>query len=557
MIKMQNNKTQESFDSLLKQYYNAWFRFHPEMAVHVGVTGYEESLTPFDDESIGALESLNRKIMSSLDELNFSELTAGQQLDYTILSNAANIELSESQDRDWRLYTPQKFLPLEAIHQLVNRSVENVHKALKYRLEEIPEYLRSAKTYLNQQPEGIPSSWAKDAAQACESGAEYFRSLLQNPIILHKFENPGRLKPVCDAAAHALDDFAKYLHQDIFPQAKGDFACGETHFNDLLNKSHGLDINAQQLHAFGEKLFKEVSIEIAELSSSLHGENNIEAQLDKIRQQHPENTSQALMNAYRDRIQAAHAFVLKNDLVTVPEKQALKVIETPLFLRHEIPFAAYDEPSYKDEKQQGYYYITPAKSDGNLLEHNWASIDLTCVHEAFPGHHLQFVTANKNPQNSLPRMLNASSTFYEGWALYCEDLMQEQGFLDKPEHKFIMLRDRLWRALRIILDVELHTQNLDIDSAAQRMCSELGFDIDQAKADLSWYTQSPTVPMGYAVGWALIKALREDELQKEGFSLKSFHDRLLSVGSCALPLVIKYEFGEEAWNKARDRVFPS
>lgn len=553
---MQNSTTQELFDSLLTQYYNAWFRFHPEMAVHIGISGYEESLTPFDDEAIGALESLNRKILSSLDEINFSELTAAQQLDYTILNNAANIELSDSQERDWRFFTPQKFLPLEAIHQLVNRPVENVHKALKHRLEAIPEYLRSAKTFLNQRSEAIPPSWVKDTVQACDSGAEYFRNLLSNPIILQKFENPARLQPVCDAAAHAIEDFGKYMRQDILPQAKGDFACGEVHFNTLLNKSHGLNINAQQLHSFGEKLFKETLAELETLTNSLDGNYDIEAQLGIIRQQHPVNDGQALMNAYRDRMQAAHAFVLEKDLVTVPEKQALKVVETPLFLRHEIPFAAYDEPSYKDEMQQGYYYVTPARSEGGLLEHNWTSIDLTCVHEAFPGHHLQFVTANQNPQNSLPRMLNASATFYEGWALYCEDLMQEQGFLDKPEHQFIMLRDRLWRALRIMLDVELHTRNLDIETAAQRMCNELGFDIDQAKADLSWYTQSPTVPMGYAVGWALIKALREVESVKEEFSLKTFHDRLLSVGSCALPLVIKAEFGDEVWNKVRDKVFP-
>jgi len=190
-----------------------------------------------------------------------------------------------------------------------------------------------------------------------------------------------------------------------------------------------------------------------------------------------------------------------------------------------------------------------------LLEHNWASIDLTCVHEAFPGHHLQFATANTNPENSLPRLLNSSATLYEGWALYCENMMQEEGFLNKPEHQFIMLRDRLWRALRVMLDVELQTQNLSIDKAAQRMCDELGFSIDQAKADLSWYSKSPTVPMSYAVGWALIKALREDESKKDDFNLKQFHDRLLSVGSCALPLVIKFEFGDEAWEKACKKVF--
>ena len=321
---MQNSITQDLFDSLLTQYYNAWFRFHPELAVHVGISGYEESLCPFDDEAIGALVSLSRKILSSLDELSFSELSTAQQLDYTILNNAANIELSELQERDWRFFSPQKFLPLEAIHQLVNRPVENVHKALKHRLEKIPEYLRFAKTFLNQRPEIIPPSWAKDTVQACDSGAEYFRHLLNNPMILHKFENPARLQPVCDAAAHAIEDFSKYIRQDILPQAKGDFACGKTHFNNLLNKAHGLNINADQLHAFGEKLFKEISIELEDLTNSLDGDNDVEAQLDIIRQQHPVNDGPALMNAYRDRIQAAHAFVLEKKFSNSARETGIK-----------------------------------------------------------------------------------------------------------------------------------------------------------------------------------------------------------------------------------------
>jgi uncharacterized protein (DUF885 family) len=118
-----------------------------------------------------------------------------------------------------------------------------------------------------------------------------------------------------------------------------------------------------------------------------------------------------------------------------------------------------------------------------------------------------------------------------------------------------MIRDRLWRAMRVMLDVELHCGNLGLDEAAQRMCTHLGFSIDQARADLSWYTQSPTVPMGYATGWALIKALREQQSQQQGFQLRPFHDKLLSVGSCALPLVIKRAFGEQAWKQARDYVF--
>jgi len=549
------NTVQETFNCLQEQYYSAWFRYHPEMAVHAGVSGYDDLLTPFSDEDVGALISLNQKIIFSLDELAVSELNANQKLDYSILYNAASIELHELIERDWRFLMPQKYLPLEAIHQIIHRPVENLHHALKHRLQSTPEYLRSAKNYLTQRPEKIPLNWVIDAISGATTGAQYFRDLARNPDIVHKFKNPTRLQPVFDAAAHAMEEFAKFLRKDIQPQAKGSFSCGESHFNALLKNWHCLDIDAQQLYKFGENLFKQTQQELQLLCNQLPGSNDIEEQLANIRHQHPDGKGEHLMNAYRSRMQAAFNFVVEKGLVTVPDNQALKVVETPVFLRHEIPFAAYDEPSYKDPDQRGYYYVTPIRSDGHLLEHNWTSIDLTCVHEAFPGHHLQFVTANINPHNSLPRLLNSSATFYEGWALYCEDMMQEQGFLDKPEHHFIMLRDRLWRALRVMLDVELHTQNLSIDKAAQRMCDELGFSIDQAKADLSWYSQSPTVPMGYATGWALIKALRDEESKKGDFNLKAFHDRLLAVGSCALPLVIKYEFGEQAWLNARKKVF--
>jgi uncharacterized protein (DUF885 family) len=180
------------------------------------------------------------------------------------------------------------------------------------------------------------------------------------------------------------------------------------------------------------------------------------------------------------------------------------------------------------------------------------------VHEAWPGHHLQFVTANLNETaRSLPRLLNPSATLYEGWALYCEQMMLEEGFSPSPEQEFIMLKDRLWRALRIMLDVELHCRELSIEDATQRMVDELGMHPQQAVADLMWYTRSPGIPMGYATGWELINALRDRQkaTMGESFSLKDFHDALLSGGSMALSLVIRRVFGDELWADVESKVF--
>lgn len=551
---MLENNYQQTFNTLLEQYYNAWFRYHPEQAVHVGVPGYEECLRAYNDDEIGALISLDEKMLSSLDELDFEQLDDDQQVDYSILYNSVVIELHELLEHDWRYCRPQDYVPVEAIHQLLTRPVENMHAAIKHRMQAIPDYLRGARTYISQKPERIPPSWLDTACKQAEAGARYFRELMTHPQVVKKFENPARLQPVCDEAAIAMEDFARFLKQEIGPRATGEYACGSDFFAALLNDAHFLPITPDQLHRFGEQLFDDTHQQMKALAVEIQGNDDVNALLEGIRDSHPQ-AGEGLLSAYRERMKAAYDFVKEKHLVSMPEKQRLKVLETPEYLRHEIPFAAYEEPTYKDEAQQGYYYVTPVASEGQLLEHNWTAIDLTCVHEAFPGHHLQFVTANSNPHNSLPRLINASATLYEGWALYCEDLMQELGFLDKPEHKLMMLRDRLWRAMRVMLDVELHTRGLGIDEAAQRMCSELGFDHHHARADLSWYTQNPTVPMGYATGWALIRAVRSQLEEQSDFDLKAFHDNLLSVGSCSLAMVIKRCYSEDIWQQALQQVF--
>ena len=107
-----------------------------------------------------------------------------------------------------------------------------------------------------------------------------------------------------------------------------------------------------------------------------------------------------------------------------------------------------------------------------------------------------------------------------------------------------MLKDRLWRALRIIIDVKTQTGEMTYDQAADLMVRELHFPRAQARGDLNWYSQSPSVPMGYALGWSIINRLREQERKRLGdkFTLREFHDKLLSAGSISLPLVEKRHF---------------
>ena len=536
--------------TLIDSYYNAWFRFHPEVAVDLGIAGYSELLTPCDENDIGALTALNEKLIDAVEELNTEGLDANQQIDLKLMQGAALLELKQLIERDWRYRNPARFLPIHAIYQLTLRTVADQHQALAARLTAIPAYLRTARGYLRTEPQLIPPIWLEAAVSEALHGAEYFRSLRKHPVI-----SQYSLDSLIDDAAHAVEDYATFLQKELAPQAKGDFACGREHFELLLLHRHGLELSADELHAFGQRLFDETLEQLKAQTMKVHGDEDVQALTAEIQKDHP--PAEQLLSYYRDGMTSARQFLEQQGLVSLPQQEELKVVETPIFLRHQIPFAAYVEPAFNDPQQRGLYYVTPASDEAALGEHNFVSVQHTCVHEAWPGHHLQFVTAHQHPvAHTLPRLVNPSATLYEGWALYCEQLMVEQGFLQSSESQFVLLKDRLWRALRIMLDVELHCRGLSVDAAAERMQTTLGFTREQAMADLSWYTQAPTVPMGYGTGWALITATRERlSAVQDDFSLRSFHDGLLSAGSLALAHVIRTQFGDPLWESVQRSVF--
>ena len=541
------------FDELAQSYYRTWFRFHPEAAVDVGVPGYAHLLTPGPEERRGPLVCLNDELRVALEALDANALDPDRRVDYDVLCGAIQIENQYLLDREPSCPDPRRWLPVNAIYQLTIRTVEDLPRALGTRLDAIPSHLKSAETGLAQRAAYVPPRWATSTITAARRGAEFVRDLPGHPIVA-TLSMRAELAVSAARAAEALLHFAGFLERDVAPIAKGEFACGSAYFDLLLRRRHFLDVNADALHAFGERLFERTRIELEAECAVQFGRRDALSVVREIQKRHP--VLESLLATYAERMRAAREFVVAKNLVTMPERERLDVVATPAFMRHEIPFAAYSEPASSDPEQHGRYYVTPPINEEQLAEHDEVGLAHTSVHEAYPGHHLQFVTANLNAvARTLPRLLNASASFYEGWALYSEQLMQEQGFLDRPESRIVLLRDRLWRALRVMLDVELHTRGLSFDAAADRMVAALGFPRAQAEADLAWYTRSPTVPLGYAIGWKLINALRDRVAGDDrGAGLRAFHDRLLSVGSIAAPLVIRRAFGQEAWSAAREAI---
>jgi uncharacterized protein (DUF885 family) len=546
-------KVDAQFDNLCQQFYHVWYRYHPERAVDIGNYDHAEKLQSYEHDDIGALLVLNQKMLSALDELRYSELSDNRQLDFKILQGAISIELHDLEENDWRYRNPLEYVPLNAIYQLLIHPGGHVQQAIKHRLQQIPEYLRGAKVMLARYPERVVPQWTETAQEISHSGADFIKGLVKHPVIVEKFANPERMQPLLDAAAIALKDFSAFLETDVLPLAAGKFASGPNRFNRLLQQRHFLSADIEKILQFGERLVEQTEAELLQHSEQICGEQDVDKALSEIRAQHPHAAQ--LLASYQQAMQGAQAWLFESDIVSIPEKQSLKVQQTPDFMRGIIPFAAYQPPNPQDEQQRGLYYVTTVEDETLLQEHNQYSMDLTSAHEAFPGHHLQFVIANQAHKNNAVRLLNDSASMYEGWALYCEQLAFEQGLYQQKEHQFIMLRDRLWRALRIIIDIKIHTGQMSFTDAVQLLVDKLGFDQSQAKAEISWYSSAATTPLCYALGREIILQTRQQIDVSDKIKLKAFHDVLLSQGSIALPLVIQSVFGEAVWQSVFDAVF--
>lgn len=540
--------TEESrrFDELVAAFYRAWFRYHPEQALNVGVLGYQDRLPAHDDDDIGALIALYEEALGALEECDVRQLDAERRLDHLILKGAAHIGWHELERSDWRLRDPQRFLPVAAIYQLAVRPVPNFIVALSARLKAVPACLRAARMHLAEAPELIPALWLQAAETEARAGAEFIKRLEHQPEVAE-----AGMHELLHAAAHALQDFARFICAELTGVARGRFAVGREHYQRLLVWQHGLPLGVDELYAFGQSLYQQTLEQLQALTRELRGDDDIAALSATL--QGPVVDSANLLAHYRQQINAARAFVGRRGLVTLPARDVLDVVETPLMLRRQIPFVAYLPPMPTDRNQRGRCYVTSPEAGG----HHELAIRHASVHQAWPGCHLQSVTSHQQPvARSLPRLLHPSATLHGGWALYCEQLMQEEGFLQGPDSLFMLLRDRLWHALRILVDIELHVHGISAGQATQRLASLPGFTTAQAEAEVSGCSRAPAAAMSYAVGWALINALRDEVyIEHPTLPIKVFHDRLLASGSIPLALVITHQFGEEMWQKVSGRVF--
>ncbi len=411
------------------------------------------------------------------------------------------------------------------------------------RLEQVPRALEEHRTRMGPRPVRL---WNEIELGAAEDMPPLFEDVVATARRTFA-EGDARLRRIekaATAAAGAVEAYAAWIRGQVAAGAD-DWELGRERYDRLLELRALDGLDADAILEIGWQQLDENRRARQEAARLIDPDASEAEVVDRVKSDHPATFEEAL-EAYRDAMLRARQHILDRDLVTLPPGESLRVLPTPEYLRNLMPFAAYFEPPKFDPAPSGLYIVTPSVDGdpGAMREHNYSSISNTSVHEAYPGHHLQLSAAVTHP--SLARLLIDAPEFVEGWGMYSEQMMREQGFDDGPAFRVALYTDAIWRACRIILDIRLHRGEIGVDDAIDFLVEQTGFERPNARAEVHRYTFTPTYQLSYLLGKVLLLRLREDERRRLGdaFSLKRFHDQLLYAGSLPISFQRRLLAGE-------------
>ena len=522
------------FDAFVKDVFDWYTEWDPLTATSVGIHRYDHLLPKGTYDAVQEETRKAKEALERLERLDKKSLSPGKRIDFGVLRNALRLWIFQNETlRIWESRPSGAEDLANSLFLLFMRNFAPLPErmaSITGRLERAPQFLRETKSRVRT-PNRL---WV-------EIGLE---STQQTPGFLGIIEAAGKaalpgpefasLQEAIAKSGAALVDQERWIKTELQPKAVERVGIGAAKFRRLLALRE-LGLTVDEVYAIGKRYLRESRRELDRLAKELKRGSSVEAAKEAVKGDHPSDWKGALdytAKAMND----AKEFILENDLATIPSNEVLRVIETPTYLRHVIPFAAYNSPGHFDPVQEGLYMVTPYDDKPEMLKENsYAGTRNTAVHEGYPGHHLQLSCANLNP--SLARLMSFGAVeSVEGWAHYCEAMMKEKGFGDDPATRFAQMLDQLWRAARIIIDVDLHCGRMTFDEAVEFLVTECGFERPGAVAEVKRYSYTPAYPLSYLTGKYLILRLRKDVKKGLGkqYSDKFFHDTYLYAGSIPL-----------------------
>ncbi len=538
----------QAFVGLATRYLDRMLDQNPEWATNLGDHRFDHQVSDLSADGFAARLELARTTLDSLARLDTSRLSQVNRIDAEILTAACEgdvFAISELREHTWN---PTWYNPGDGIYNLLARDFappqERLAAAIS-RIRQIPRTIAAAQQNL-QAPPAVMTQTAIDRLPGVINLVTEVmdRELAQAPQLQAAYP------PIREEAVAALEEFGRWLEEDLLPRSTGDFRIGCEKFRRKLHYALSSDLTPTEILAAAEMDLLETRDELYRVAVPLYAKYSlgdvekapdknavIRAVLDRLAEDRPDN--ETIMPEARRGLELTTAFVREHGLVTVPD-DAVEIIVMP---EHQRGFSvAYcDSPGPLEENGTTFYAISPTpaawspeRAETFYREYNdWMLQDLT-IHEAMPGHYLQIAHANAFTAPTPLRAIYSSGTFVEGWATYAEQLMVEAGYAG-PELQMQQLKMRLRLLINAIIDQKIHCEGMTEAEAVAKMMDE-GFQ-EEAEAVGKWTRAclSSTQLSTYYVGNLELNAIRKAAEERDGarFDLKAFHDQLLSYGSPA------------------------
>ena len=536
-----------SAQSLADRYFGEYFfPYNPTSATAAGIHKYDDQLEDYSAAAVKKRIAILKRF-----EGEFAKLAAGPDRDLVLASIRANL-LELETVRMWAKNPDQYSSGLSnsafVIMSRTFASPEVRLKALTARERLMPQVLADARANVKHPPRiyldvaieqlpGIISFFESDVPLAFKD--------VKDAALLADFRTANA------AVIAALKDQEAYLkRQAASKYTPGDFKLGAKNFVKKLEYEEMVDIPLDRLLEIGydnlhanQKKFRET----AALIDPTRAPNAI---LDDLKKDHP--APDKLLDAFRETCTKLAAFVNEKKIVTIPSPVPPILEETPPFMRA-LTFASMDTPGpYETVAKEAFFNVTlpekdwkPERVEGFMASFNRGTVLSTAIHEAYPGHYVQFLWMQQ--VNSRVRKLIVANSNAEGWAHYTEQMMLDEGYSTDAKMRIGQLQDALLRNARYIVGIEMHTGKRTFEQSIEFFEKEGYQSHEVAEVETKRGTSDPTY-LYYTLGKLQILKLREDYRRKMGakFSLQEFHDDFLKQGAPPIKIVRRALLGDDS-----------
>jgi uncharacterized protein (DUF885 family) len=564
-------KTRQSFSELEEEFIYTSLAFSPVSATSAGYHHHQGiNLDQQLDDFSAASRERQKKFYDDMrfglhDTAQDQQLSPEDRADYDIIDN--QIRLAQFELNDIQSYRHNPTIYVELIgNALFNPLVleyapkPDRMRDIIARTAKIPGFIDQAKQNLSDSPD----IWTNVASEENQGNIGLLEHTIPDAM-------PPDLRADFDRAAKpaitALSGFQDYLKNDLPKRNKADWRLGGDTYRQKFGLTSGTDLSPEDILHAAETELKQVRAQMLELALPMHQkmypahsnhteltvhdrENRILSEvLDRIAQRHA-TPDTYLAQAERD-LDETSAFVRSKNLLTLPARGNLKVIETPMFMRGIYAVGGFNPAPVLEPQLGAFYWVTPIpktwtreRVESKLREYNFYHLKLLTIHEAMPGHYVQGEFANDiQPKNRrVLRGIWGSGSYVEGWAVYAEQMMLDEGYLNNASELRLTFQKEMLRVLaNAILDVRLHTQDMTDQQALDLMEKETFQETEEATAKLQRAKLSSCQLPTYFVGWRGWLRLRDAYQTTKGaqYSLHEFHDRALKEGALPLPVLTR------------------